>query len=119
MDTSDDRALTPEDRALIEHFQHNYAPPPRTAAQRLAMHDALHARLQRRWLPSWPLAATACAAAALALWLVLPQRPAGPPAMASGAGEVLVAYALDVDATGELDEMLPQDYAAVEDIFDL
>lgn len=114
-----DDTLTPEERALIEHFRRNYAPPPRTSAQRLAMHNALHARLQRRWLPSWPLAAAACAAAALALWFVLPQRWANPPATASGAGAVLVAYALDVDPTGELDDMLPQDYAAVEDIFDL
>ena len=119
MYTPDDSPLTEADRELIERFRHDYAPPPRAPGHRLALHDALQARLQRRWIPTWtPIAAAACAAA-LALWFVLPERWTNPPPTTSAAGDVLAAYALESDVAGELDDLLPQDYARIEDIFEL
>jgi hypothetical protein len=120
MRTPDDTALTPEERAVIERFRCHYAPPPPTASQRAAMRNALHARLHRQWLPSWPSLAAAACVAALTLWFVLPERRSSPPETASVAsGNVLAAYALEGDANGDVDDLLPQDYATIEYIFDL
>ena len=120
MRTADDTTLTPEEQESIERFRRDYAPPQRTASQRLAMRNALHARLHRQWMPNWaPLAAAACAAA-LAVWFVLPERWASAPESASATrGDVLATYALEGDASGDLDDVLPQDYVTIEYIFDL
>jgi hypothetical protein len=118
MRSPDDTTLTPEDRDLIERFRRTYAPPPPTHAERLAMQRTLRARLARRWVPAWPsLAAVACAAAC-ALWFLLPDRSVTSPP-SSAAGEVLAAYALEGDTSGDLEDVLPHEYAKIEYIFDL
>jgi hypothetical protein len=120
MHSSEDIRLTPDDEQLIEIFRRHYSPPARTAAQRLAMRDALQERLQRPWLPIWSSLAAAACVAALALWVVLPAGWTSAPETGSAAsGEVLAAYALDGDAVGDVDDLLPHAYATIEDIFDL
>jgi len=120
MRTPDDTALTRDEQEMLERFRRYYAPPQRTASQRLAMRNALHARLHRQWLPTWPSLAAAACVAALALWFVLPARwTSAPQASSAASGEVLAAYALEGDANGDVDDILPQDYATIEYIFDL
>lgn len=112
--------LTPGDEALIEQFRRHYAPPRRTATERLTMRNALEARLHRPRVPSWLSIATATCAAALALWLVLPERSASTPKTAAAmSGDVLAAYALDGDTASEIDDLLPPDYAAMQSILEL
>jgi len=112
--------LTPEDEDVIEQFRRHYAPPPRTAAQRAMMRNALAARLHRSWVPTWLSIAAATCAAGLALWLAMPDRSHSvpkPPAALSG--DLLVAYALDGDTASEIDDLLPPDYTAIESALDL
>lgn len=112
--------LTPEDEALIERFRRHFAPPQRTAAQRVMLRNAIEAQLHRPRLPTWVSIATATCAAAVALWLVLPQRSGILPKPApTTSGDVLAAYALEGDSPSEIDDLLPPDYAAMQSILEL
>jgi hypothetical protein len=111
--------MPPDDERLIEQFRRHYAPPPRTAAQRVMLRESLEARLHRSAVPHWLAMAAATCAAAVALWLVVPRPATVRDATPAMSGDVLAAYALDEDSAGNIDDLLPPDYAAIQSILDL
>jgi hypothetical protein len=133
MTSLEDRPLTVEEQELVETFRQHYAPPPRGAAQRIAMRHALGARIHRPVGWAWPALAGATCAIALGLsFLLADGRDTRPPETAAvGPDELLVRDALDHDLgddgdaflvenyASDADDLLPEDYAAIADAFDL
>jgi len=114
--------LPPDEHHFVAKLREQYAPQPRTAAQRAGFTDAIAHRVRRRHLPIWqPMAAAACAAV-FALWLVYSGRfsPNGGPQLAPAEpGEAILALALENDDVARADDILPTDYATLADVFDL
>jgi len=128
----DEIRLTADEEALVRRVADAFAPPPRTAAQRVAFQARLEERLEtqgrsRRWV--WGLAALAAAAlAAVVLPMVLGRKAEGPlqTTIASGSGPAATGaetaqedaiLAIVVDSEVASDATLPEDYQAIASVF--
>lgn len=118
--------LTSEERDFVDRLAEHYSPPPTTAAERVAFHEALESRLARRrtWMLK-PLA-VAATAAAIGIWFVIHNGSEpdltgrkGPQALREIAGQretvgdVLMVLAFDEPNDFDGDEGLPEEYAAI------
>jgi len=118
--------LEPGDERLLVRLRDEYAPEPRTPAQRAAFEAALRARLERRPARIWiPVALSAGAAAALlALVLAGParERAGGDTASAADDGLTTELLLADGGSYGENEDAqsdaLPPQYAAIASLLD-
>lgn len=119
---NDTPELTPEERNFIQRVAEHYSPPAMTPSERVAFDEALQSRLSRRkaWILK-PLA-VAAAAAVFGVWFVLHnaiepdlkgQKAAVNQVLAETEGEVLLTLAFNGPNGLDLEEGLPDDYAAI------
>jgi len=127
----DERAAS--DEAFVRRLAEAYAPPPRTASQRVAFQAALDERLRRegrRGRLGLGLAALAAAAAAVLVLRVFPEPTGGGPAVRSAPvasdptplralarpqEEAILALSVGTETASE--EALPADYEAIAGVF--
>jgi hypothetical protein len=122
---------TAAEQDFVRRLAEVYAPPPRTAAQRVAFQAKLDERLRqegRRSRLRFGLVAVASAAAALLVLRALPERkllaPVGVPEIAESAPTRAAAgpqeeaiLALSIGAETTTDEALPAEYEAIAGVF--
>jgi hypothetical protein len=129
----DEIGLAADEEAFVRRVADAFAPPPRTAAQRVAFQARLEERLEvegrpRRWV--WGLAALAAAAlAAVVLPMVFGREVEAPvvqTTIASGSGPAATGaeaaqedaiLAIVVDSEVASDATLPEDYQAIASVF--
>lgn len=108
--------MTDEDRNWIAAVDEAYRPPAMNAAQRVAFHERLEARLRsRRTLRAAWLVPALAGATALAVWLALPETPQ-PTDIEEPA---LYAFIDPSVATEEQGEYLPDDYVALAALLEI
>jgi hypothetical protein len=128
-----ERQLDRDDADFVRRIEESYRPPELSPSRRVAFREGIDARIQRR--PTRGLWTAAVASVAIALTLVVLRATEGPTTTstalpppvvatgdsgrASGDDTMLVALAMsgDVDGDDEDDASLPEDYAAIADLF--
>ena len=112
------------EREFVDRLAAEYAPPPMTAAERLAFDEAIRARLERpRRRPLLIPAAAAAAAAAALIWLALSDStgPIRLPGEEESGKEFAGSWEDQLFLSSELSawedrlesEILPEDYLAI------
>ena len=115
------------EKEFVDRLAREYAPPPMTAAERVAFDEAVRARLERPERRPLLVPAIAAAAAAAALWFVLfdstgpirlpGEEESGAVVASSWEDEVFLSSDLSASEDRDESETLPQDYLAIAGVF--
>ena len=113
--------LAPEERDLVQSMREHYAPAPRGASRRTAFRQAVEQRMHRPRIPIGPPALAAAGAAALAIWLAVPEgTPPGGLLGRSNSRHAFSALAFDHDAVTRTDhDILPSAFVILADVLEL
>ncbi len=128
-----EQGLDRDDAAFVRRIEESYRPEQLSPSRRVAFRAALDARIHRT--PTRELWTVLATASAIALALVLLRVSGGPivptgapapvvahatsrdPGAAAGDDTMLLALAMSDDSDDENDASLPDDYAAIADLF--